>query len=162
MVRVITTAPTKASQLVYKTVHFSLVVEVNNATTEILFMIDPKKLHTGNCTNTIEILTTSIPEVLENKCYNSKNLPFSEEVLNTPIAHLFEHVLLQSLFNERKSASNMVLIYRGSTKWNWKNELIGTYHIRINANIRDMDIIRSAVENTVNVTHAVIASSEQV
>ncbi|MDP4000254.1 MAG: hypothetical protein Q8Q11_02375 [bacterium] len=69
-------------------------------------------------------LLDMLPSLREHICYNRSGLPFVEELENTELGHVFEHVVLAIL--ERRG-----LCASGQTTWNWHRDPIGTYHVTI-------------------------------
>lgn len=69
-------------------------------------------------------LLDMLPSLREHICYNRSGLPFVEELENTELGHVFEHVMLAIL--ERRG-----LCASGQTTWNWHRDPIGTYHVTI-------------------------------
>lgn len=69
-------------------------------------------------------LLDMLPSLREHICYNRSGLPFTEELENTELGHVFEHVVLAIL--ERRG-----LCTSGQTTWNWHRDPIGTYHVTI-------------------------------
>ncbi|HEY8108637.1 MAG TPA: hypothetical protein VIF43_01355 [Patescibacteria group bacterium] len=69
-------------------------------------------------------LLDMLPSLREHLCYNRSGLPFTEELEDTELGHVFEHVMLAIL--ERRG-----LCASGQTTWNWRRDPIGTYHVTI-------------------------------
>lgn len=70
-------------------------------------------------------LLTMIPSLRNHLCENRNGLRFEEEVRDTELGHVFEHVVLALLH-----ARGYHL--RGHTTWNWHREPLGTYQVTIN------------------------------
>lgn len=71
-------------------------------------------------------LLDMLPSLREHICYNRSGLSFPEELENTELGHVFEHVMLAIL--ERRG-----LCTSGQTTWNWHRDQIGTYHVTISS-----------------------------
>lgn len=85
------------------------------------------KTHTTDLPSTLSVLERSRPEILQADCQNYLGLPFHEEVKDTEVGHLFEHILLGHLaFLSKKSSA-----FEGETRWDWKKDPVGTFHITI-------------------------------
>jgi len=83
---------------------------------------------------TKNVLKIMLPGVLKTECFNSQNIPFSEEVKNTETGHLFEHILLEYLCEEKEKSGKNNFFFEGQTTWDWNKHKIGTYHIVIKSN----------------------------
>lgn len=69
-------------------------------------------------------LLSMLPSLREHDCINRRNLSFEEELNETELGHVFEHVVLAVL-------ALRGIRTRGQTTWNWQRDPIGTYHITI-------------------------------
>jgi cyanophycin synthase-like protein len=69
-------------------------------------------------------LLDMLPSLREHICYNRSGLPFVEELENTELGHVFEHIMLAIL--EQRG-----LCTSGQTTWNWHRDPIGTYHVTL-------------------------------
>lgn len=69
-------------------------------------------------------LLAMLPSLREHDCINRRNLSFEEELTQTELGHVFEHVILEVL-------SLRGMRTRGLTTWNWERDPIGTYHVTI-------------------------------
>lgn len=70
-------------------------------------------------------LLQMLPTLREHLCYNRSGLPFTEELNDTEMGHVFEHIMLDLL--QRRGVYT-----RGQTTWNWHRDPIGTYQVTIN------------------------------
>lgn len=111
-----------------------------------LFMDD---VTTRNIPHVQKLLQAHLPTILRSKCFNEKNLPFSQEVAHTEIGHLFEHILLEYLCKEKISSGSNEAIFSGVTKWNWKKDAYGTFHIQIDVTWQERDIFYFALEQSI-------------
>lgn len=69
-------------------------------------------------------LLSMLPSLREHECINRRNLSFEEELAQTELGHVFEHVILAVL-------ARRGICTRGQTTWNWERDPIGTYHVTI-------------------------------
>lgn len=82
-------------------------------------------LYSGQVRNLSSDLLTMLPTLREHLCFNRGGLPFVEELQDTELGHVFEHIVL-ALLQQRG------LYTRGQTTWNWERDPIGTYQVTIN------------------------------
>lgn len=141
-----------------KSNYFKLDISIGKYNTKIEMVMLVNILSTGKLPFTCQMLETYCPGVLLTRCFNDGNLPFKEEVKDTEIAHLFEHILLQNLYQIKTSQGYRNVIYKGDTSWNWKLEKRGLFHIYLSANKKDMDIFEEALEKTIVLVNRIIDS----
>ena len=88
-----------------------------------------------NCTttkvlpHTYSFLKKNIPSILQCQCYNDDGLPFRQEVKHTELAHLFEHILLDQLCQEK--SAELDAEYSGQTEWDWNRHPVGSFKVTI-------------------------------
>src|SRR4051812_19075040 len=111
--------------------NYQLAIKNSSSGTFIKMSLFTDYYHTNSLPQTSPILQEELPPVLKTQCFNELNLPFSSEVKNTEIGHLFEHILLEYLCQEKIADGYKKASFRGVTRWNWKNEAKGTFHIMI-------------------------------
>lgn len=138
---------------------FSLGIEYGKKTTCISLQALTGIAHTSSVADTVSILKTYLPSVLASECFNDKNLPFSEEVKDTELGHLFEHILLEYLCELKMAKGTENVEFSGTTSWNWKKEMFGTFHIVISCGKEDRDIIYLAIEQTAKLVNSILQSS---
>jgi hypothetical protein len=88
-------------------------------------------VNTSQLPLTHQILHDTVPGVLRTECFNYDDVPFSQEVKQTEIGHLFEHILLYLLLEAQMANGFEDAIYEGRTSWNWKKQPRGTFTISI-------------------------------
>lgn len=113
--------------------------------THITMRVPNQFLNTGSIPTTFDVLNKKLPSIFHSKCFNQKNLPFSQEVLNTELGHLFEHILLEYLTLLTREYHNKNTSYSGTTSWNWTLDKPGIFHIRIDAGSKDSLIFEKAL-----------------
>ena len=87
---------------------------------------------TADLPHTYEVVSKIYPEVFKTQCFNSLQLPFSEEIKCTELGHLFEHFLIQSLLDAHiKNNPQIDACIDATTDWNWQRDPRGTFHIHI-------------------------------
>lgn len=133
-------------------------LETHLSSTQVIFSMVLKggAFCTDSLSHTHGYLKKYLPAVLETKCINPKNLPFSEEVKNTQIAHLFEHILLENLCAAKIKSGASEAHFRGWTTWNWHDHPIGSYHIEIDINTHDHYLLPECVKKSLQLTEAIL------
>lgn len=135
---------------------FSLTITQNKQNTRILMRLFTTIVNTRDIPTTFSFLEKFLPSILVATCYNDDHLPFVKEVKSTEIGHLFEHVLLEYLCMLKLANGCKKATFRGETNWNWKKDTWGTFHIYINAGIRNEHIFQQALEKSVNLLHVIM------
>jgi hypothetical protein len=115
-------------------------------------------INTREIPETISILKQTLPSVLQSTCYNENNNPFYKEVLETEIGHLFEHILIEYLCLLKLSQGYNSVEYCGVTKWNWRVYPKGSFHITVNAGIKDTEIFAEAMSKSITLINNIFAS----
>jgi hypothetical protein len=116
-------------------------------------------VNTADLPRTLPILKKLCPRVLKTKCFNENNLPFREEVKQTEIGHMFEHVILAYLSEMYATKGIMNVVFNGQTNWNWQIDKRGTFHIYISPINRMPSILQHAVYKAVIVTEIIMKSN---
>lgn len=114
---------------IHKSPFFSLKLMMGIGKVHIVMQLNTEIVNTQYLPKTSEILESHFPGVLNTACFNDQNLPFVEEVKQTEIGHLFEHILLESLCNEKMASGSTQASFNGRTDWNWQKEKRGKFHI---------------------------------
>lgn len=142
----------------YNSNSFTLKVERNKNNIKIKMFLKTPYLKTNNLPNTFDILKERLPSVLKNKCVNENNISFSEEVKNTEIGHLLEHLFLELIW---QSSLKKLGCFKGSTTWNWKKEKRGTFNIYAEVKNLNNETIFNSLENAIELMEAIIGSGEK-
>ncbi len=124
--------------------------------TSITMLLDTPHFHTKHLPLTHSILERTLPQVLHNECFNDSNLPFREEVRNTEIGHLFEHIILEYLCQIKVKNGYRKASFTGVTEWDWKRDTKGTYHIKIKIDKKDKMFFKSALNESVNLLNKIL------
>jgi hypothetical protein len=98
--------------------------------------------------NISDFFQSELSSILKCHCFNSGQLPFAEEIKNTEIGHLFEHVLLEYLCKEKIKLGHSSAQYAGHTQWNWDINPLGFFQIRIKIDKEEKGLLDSALKNT--------------
>lgn len=135
---------------------FSLAIAQLSSATKITMQLHGEQVNTANIPFLIPLLKRYLPNVLITECFNDEKLPFAEEVKNTEIGHLFEHILLEYLCQLKLAKGSKTATFAGRTKWNWVRDPRGMFHIRLNCGLRDADILPTALEKTVDLMKLIL------
>jgi len=138
---------------------FSLRVIHKADHTQLVMKAFTKQVTTKGIPLTYDILKKELPSVLSSRCFNDQKLPFSEEVRATEIGHLFEHVLLQYLCQEKIAYGYTEATYNGLTKWNWLRDPYGTFMITIDSGYEDLAIFPFALQKTILLLQQILQST---
>ncbi|HSX39370.1 MAG TPA: hypothetical protein VLI92_02160 [Candidatus Saccharimonadales bacterium] len=105
------------------------------------------------------LLQQEFPQVLKTQCFNHKNLPFCEEVHETEIGHLLEHIIIAHLFESKRLQGLTNIIFDGETSWNWLEDEEGTFYITIKGNTDYLDVLSDSILKSVKILLKVISSN---
>ncbi len=128
---------------------FSLAITQKQTRTKITMDLLYNQISTQEIPLITDLLEENLPSVLATTCYNDFGLPFDEEVRNTEIGHLFEHILLEYLCQNKLAKGARRATYVGRTTWNWVRDPLGRFHIHLTCGRKDADILPLALEQTV-------------
>ncbi len=84
-------------------------------------------LKTSQIEGFADYLLEELPGLSNHHCHNYNNQPFTQELKDTELAHVLEHVLIELITLKDKSIRNLA----GSTAWNWRESPRGTYDVEI-------------------------------
>jgi len=140
---------------------FSLAITQKKTSTKIIMQLLNNQVSTSEIPFIVELLKERLPNVLLTQCFNDQDLPFSIEVRNTELGHLFEHILLEYLCQLKIAKGYQCAVFSGRTKWNWIRDPKGKFHIHLNCGEKDADILPLAVEKTVALMRYVLENKQQ-
>ena len=140
---------------------FSLNLVQRTQEVAIDMRVSSSAVNTREFPQTLQLLSDYYPAVLKTECFNEENLPFSLEVQQTEIGHLFEHLLLSYLYELKVGRGYNDVIFNGITRWNWREDAAGTFHIFIDAGREDEDIFSLALEKSMKVLTLILTSSSR-
>ncbi len=144
---------------VYVSPAFTLHLELKRELALISMQVHTEHLSTATLPFTKKIIKEICPSVLKTKCFNSQKLPFSREVVNTEIGHLFEHILLDSLCSEKIKLGAIEACYKGKTKWDWEIFPKGFFEISIGLGDTDEAMLLGSIAQTAQLMESILASS---
>lgn len=141
----------------YSSSRFELVGFCDKHGTVIEMTVKNGFLKTGLFPMTRTILLARVPEVLETQCFNDEQLAFYDEVVDTEIAHLFEHLVLEYICQLKIMAGYKSADHCGRTYWNTQSDN-GIFRVKIDACFRDRDFVVAAVAQSVKIIEEIFAS----
>ena len=107
---------------------------------------------------TVPILAARLPGVFDSQCLSEDSRLFSDEVENTEVGHLFEHILLEFLAEIKFYREEKAVVFSGITKWNWREFRRGSFLITINVPKSDGPILDLALRKSVKLLDEILAS----
>lgn len=131
-----------------------LAIEQNANDTKITMQVTGPVVNTKYLPSTLSFLSREFPEVLGTECFNENNLPFKEEVVQTELGHLFEHMVLEELCALKVAFGHRKAAHTGVTSWNWENESVGVFHITIDSGETDSELLTKAILKSISMTEA--------
>lgn len=137
--------------------NYKLAIKISrNGTTNITMALLTSFYHTSFLPRTQEILHSNLPEVLKTQCFNDSDLPFNIEVKNTEIGHLFEHIILEYMCQLKIANGYKKASFRGVTKWNWRKDARGTFHIKIDVRPTDIIFLENALQKSMALLNRIL------
>jgi len=140
---------------------FSLAIIQKKTRTQIVMDLLYHQINTQKLPTITQLLQENLPSVLAATCYNELGLSFAEEVKNTEIGHLFEHILLEYLCQYKINTGARRATYAGRTKWNWVRDPFGRFHIHLTCGKKDANILPIALEQTVSLMKIILGYHSQ-
>jgi Cyanophycin synthase-like N-terminal domain len=128
---------------------FSLAVIQKRTRTRITMDVLYNQINTREIPFITNLLQENLPSVLATTCYNDQGLSFYDEVQQTEIGHLFEHIILEYLCQYKMAKGARSATYAGRTTWNWIRDPFGRFYIQLSCGKKDADILPMALEQTV-------------
>lgn len=121
--------------------------------TMVLFM---ESLTTRYFPGTYLTLSQHLPRIFRSRCFNQGHLPFEQEVQDTEMGHLFEHILLEYLCELKISRGASRAVFKGETWWDWRISRRGTYNIDIQSFNLDRKLFNEALRKAVKLFNFII------
>src|SRR5688572_3051473 len=84
-------------QVLQSNEHYSFDVKQHANSAAITMTMLTSYVTTAHTPQALSILKRRLPSIMRSKCFNENNYKFSQEVKNTEIGHLFEHIILEYL-----------------------------------------------------------------
>ncbi len=144
----------------FKSKYYSLNIKFDPAQTYIKMQMLHNIFHTSKLPQTHQILSQLLPNIHTSECFNDSKLPFSSEVKNTEIGHLFEHILLEYICKFKFLYQKENITVSGETSWNWQKDRLGLFHIHINFGKENSEIFSEALNHATVLLNTILASHE--
>lgn len=119
-------------------------------------------VNTKDIPHTKKFLQEVFPTVLKTECFNDSHLPFYEEVNQTEIGHLFEHILLDQLCILKIKSGETSAVFNGNTSWNWQKYPYGSFQILVDIGKKELRLLLQALKKAIELTEFLIQSSVQI
>lgn len=132
----------------YNSDYYKILLFPNEKLLEIKLEMLTPYVNTSKLRHTYNFFEKNLPSILKSQCFNENNYNFSQEIINTELGHLFEHILLENLCKEKLLNGHKNASFSGYTSWNWKIEKPGNFNIKINIEPADKIYLDSALEKT--------------
>ena len=142
----------------YSDPSFYISVSPGEPETLIRFNVLTKHVMTKSIPQTHSLLRRRLPAVLKTTCFNDNEKPFSQEVKNTELGHLFEHILLEYLYQARVGYYSGPATIVGWTEWDWIHEDIGSFTIRISCEKPYLSALATSLNKSIRLYRDIITS----
>jgi len=140
----------------YNHPEYELEINPQLKTTLFCLTVRPELLYASAFPTLVETLTKKVLNIFSCECFNPHGNAFKKEVVNTETGHLFEHILLEFLCDEKLKYGYRQVEYNGMTQWNWKEEKPGVYNICIDVSSNEYEILTQALSKTLDVINGLI------
>lgn len=130
---------------------FSLSIEKKVGQVRIVMSVNPECVTTSNIPCVRDSLRAKLPGIFSTKCFNYKNQSFYQEVANTELAHLFEHIILERFCELKASLGYDRFTIRGNTEWNWHKNPKGTFLIKLSVKKQDRTIFYQSLKDSIQI-----------
>lgn len=131
----------------YHSPSFSFKLQQQASTVCLLMQFGTTVTNTRSLPHTYTFLKKNIPSILKCQCFNDEGLPFSEEVKQTEVAHLFEHILLDQLCQEK--SLDVDAEFSGTTEWDWKKYPVGSFKVTIESKKKEGKYLAAALNKSI-------------
>lgn len=146
----------------YESSFFSLKIELGNRSTALVMQLLIPWVNTKDLPHTKDFFNKNFPSVLRTQCFNDKNLPFSLEIEETEIGHLFEHILIDQLCILKIQSGAESAVFNGQTFWNWQKNPYGCFQILIDIGKSDLNLFKEALTKAIELTERLIEPGVQI
>lgn len=138
--------------------YFDLSLCMEESSVEMVMHLKTPFQTTKALPHTHDMLHECLPGVLCTRCYNKENLPFKEKVKDTNIAHLFEHILLEYLREEKLRTGAEHVSYRGVTSWDWRDgkDPKGMYRIKVTISRDETMVLKNALRKAIELVERLL------
>ncbi len=137
---------------------FVINIKQRRTHTEITLQLLTDDVLTEKLPQVSSLLEQFIPQIFEHNCFNGAQLSFAQEVKNTEIGHLFEHVLLEYISQIKFTREKKQTGLKGETYWDWNSEPRGTFHIVLSLSREESDVLLEALGKGVHLLKIILNS----
>jgi len=145
----------------FKVGPFNFETSLNKTSTIIKMVSNTSKFYSSDYKKTSGLLWQELPEIFTCKCFNGFHRSFFEEVRDTEMAHLFEHIFIQYFCNVKSATAEVECECSGETVWNWDQDVPGTFFITIDVGSEELDNISKALAKTMVLFEKIVAKPER-
>lgn len=131
----------------YASSAFSFNMKQDKGKVNLVMQFPDSYTTTKTIPHTYQFLKKHLPSILKCECFNDEGLPFSEEVKHTEMAHLFEHILLDQLCQEKSEEVDAE--YSGQTEWNWEKYPVGSFKVTVGVGKSDDKYLAIALNKSI-------------
>jgi len=142
--------------LVIRDRNYQLDIVHQRSSTYIKMQMKSPLLTTSKLPHTHAVLSLQLPNIHSSRCFNIAHLPFSEEVRNTEIGHLFEHILLEYIHQLKVLSQQKSTLISGETSWNWHKDPPGVFHITLSVGAAETNLFLTALTKSRKLLNQII------
>ncbi len=128
--------------------YFTLEVTSTPKASRLIMHLFTHQVTTLHFSHLSKLLRKKLPCIFGCMCFNQQNLPFKEELKDTEIGHLYEHILLEYLAKLKSKSGDDQSDVAGVTSWNWNRQPRGTFNIVVNVGKKDLALLEVAITQT--------------
>ncbi len=114
-------------------------------------------VNTSQLPDTYSVLEAFLPSIFTSKCFNDDGLAFCQEVKKTELGHLFEHIMLEYICQEKIALGASRFSVSGFTDWNWRRDSFGTFNIIIKVGKSDYNAFMRALERSIELLDVILS-----
>lgn len=138
---------------------FSLDIIQKDSSVEIVMNLGITSTGTEDFPKTKQVLEKLLPTIYNHKCLNGEKLPFSEEIVETEIGHLFEHIIMEYLHQLKSHNGCKSNKVKGETIWDWNKEKRGIFHILLDSPKSEVTILSSAISKATDLMTKILKTA---
>lgn len=141
----------------YKSSNFDLEIKYGRKEIFLAQSLHGNNISTKYYPNTLDILNQMIPSIFDNICFNPNSNSFADEVKDTEIGHLLEHLIIENLRISYQK-QNSLHTFSGETNWNWEEEPFGKFNIYIKKTNVNRDRLTLALLDSIKILEIILSS----
>lgn len=137
---------------------FSLHIRYHEDSIEITMRLFSPYKKTSAYPETLALLQQHFPQVLTTECFNDDHICFMQEVVDTELGHIFEHIILQYMCDEAFRLGLPTHEFEGRTWWDCSQESENSFRIAIFVSKAQKPIFLSALQQSIELLNLVLES----